>query len=379
MKASDVFMPSGAHRPPGAAAERFLVLDQLRGIAALVVILDHVPTLRLGELLPGRFFAVDFFFVLSGFVLAHSYGARLQQGWSPLSFMRTRLIRLYPLYLVGFAIGLATAITQTTTGAISLLPVWTVPQLFAFAGFGLLFLPQPVMAPGPLYPLNGPSWSLFYELIANFLYAVLAPFLSWRVLGAILVVGAFMVVAALYNHFGRGGPGWLWAHADAAIARVVFEFFAGVAIYRMRSIISLPKLPWWLAIAAFLAVIAVPIDPASISAWGCLVAIVLMPLLVALSASSKVTGAIAWSAGVLGALSYGVYCLHVPLFHFMYTNLGVHFGQNAWAAITVATVASAATLILNRVYDRPVRAWLSRVLPGGSTNKPPPVSANQDG
>src|ERR1700754_3601627 len=103
---ADIAKPIGNQKTPAASAgyERFLVLDGLRGVAAFAVILDHVASTTLRSWFPGRYLAVDFFFVLSGFVLAHAYGARLgQQGLAkpgqaaslnPLGFLRIRLIRL---------------------------------------------------------------------------------------------------------------------------------------------------------------------------------------------------------------------------------------------------------------------------------------------
>src|SRR5262245_45457012 len=95
------------HETAGAEdAHRFLVLDGLRGLAAFAVILDHVSSVTLRHWFPGRYLAVDFFFVLSGFVLAHAYGERLQSQLSPWRFMCIRMIRLYPLYLLGLMLGL---------------------------------------------------------------------------------------------------------------------------------------------------------------------------------------------------------------------------------------------------------------------------------
>ncbi|MEY4784719.1 MAG: hypothetical protein RIR41_2654, partial [Pseudomonadota bacterium] len=110
-------------RDAGAPSrERFLLLDGLRGVAAFAVILDHVPGGWLGELIPGRYLAVDFFFVLSGFVLAHAYGRGLEAGGSALDFMKARVIRLYPMYLLGLAIALSLAVLGAAGGWIG--PGW---------------------------------------------------------------------------------------------------------------------------------------------------------------------------------------------------------------------------------------------------------------
>ena len=352
---------AGARSHATSAAERFVVLDGLRGVAAFAVILDHVPGGVLGELVPGRYLAVDFFFVLSGFVLAHAYGRRLEEGWSPLSFMTARLIRLYPMYLAGLMLGLALSVMGLLRGWVG--PTWT--DVMTMAGLGLLFLPTPPMASfggGALYPFNAPAWSLFFELVANFVYALIARFLSWRVLSAILVVGAVAVAFTINRHAGTGGPGWLWEHLDAGLARVMFDFFAGVAIFRVWSIKRLPALPWWGALIGFLAVIAVQASGPWRTVYDILAALVLMPTLVALSAGSRVTGRLARVCATFGLLSYGVYVIHVPLF----SALGVaasavhlQFGEGPATALLVAVLAAAVSGVAFVIYDRPFRRWLS--------------------
>src|SRR5882757_166487 len=99
-----------------APQSRYLVLDGLRGVAAFAVILDHVPEAMVNGALPGRALSVDFFFVLSGFVLAHAYANRLETNLTPLNFMRLRLIRLYPLYLLGVMIALPLSLYSALRG-----------------------------------------------------------------------------------------------------------------------------------------------------------------------------------------------------------------------------------------------------------------------
>src|SRR5215210_2241655 len=80
-------------------------LNGLRGLAALIVVLFHAAALIGTQLAPGGYLAVDLFFILSGFVIAHAYDHRFAEGLGPLAFIRYRIIRFYPLYLLGLAIG----------------------------------------------------------------------------------------------------------------------------------------------------------------------------------------------------------------------------------------------------------------------------------
>jgi peptidoglycan/LPS O-acetylase OafA/YrhL len=339
---------------------RFLVLDGLRGIAAFAVILDHVASETLRAMLPGRYLAVDFFFVLSGFVLAHAYGERLTKGLSPLGFLKLRLIRLYPLYLLGLAL----ALIPPLFGALRGWNVAPLSEVGIVAAISLFFIPVPPVfgwTSDHLYPLDRPAWSLFFELVANVIYAAIARFLTWRVFAVVLPILALAVMVTAMRHPDVGGPGWLWAHFDAGLARVMFEFFAGVALYRLRGQLRIPALPAWGSALALLAIIAVPASGLWRPAYDVFAGIVLMPLLVAFASGAKVNGLAAKVCGALGLLSYGVYVLHAPLldlvvlaFTVLHTDLPFGFLN----VLLVAGLAALAAALAHRVYDLPVRRWL---------------------
>ncbi|HEV7689713.1 MAG TPA: acyltransferase [Hyphomonadaceae bacterium] len=360
--------------PESAAASagygRFLVLDGLRGIAAFAVILDHVASTTLRSWFPGRYLAVDFFFVLSGFVLAHAYGQRLREGrLSTGAFLKVRLIRLYPLYLLGLAIALIPPLVIFLKG-------WggnPVAETLVVAGTGLLFLPMPPVFTwtyGLLYPLNGPAWSLFFEMIANVVYAAIARFLSPRVFAVMLPILGLATAFTVMRHTDVEGPGWLWPHFDAGLARVLFDFFAGVAIYRLREHLlakgkGFPAIPAWLGVALLLAIFAVPATGIWRQAFDTLAAIVLMPLLVTLVSGAKVNGRLAVLCGFLGTLSYGVYVLHVPLMGLTAMALDlihIHLPYGFVMVLLVALIAGCAAALANYVYDAPVRRWLTKAL-----------------
>jgi peptidoglycan/LPS O-acetylase OafA/YrhL len=342
-------------------ADRFLALDALRGIAAFAVILDHVTSTTLRAWLPGRYLAVDFFFVLSGFVLAHAYGARLSSGsLTALEFMRIRIIRLYPLYLLALCLGLLLPILGALRG-------WeggTLAEVGFIALFGLAFLPAPSIynwTGQHLYPFNGPAWSLFFELVANLVYAVVARFLTWRVFAIALPVGAALVAFTVMRH-DTLGPGWLWPHFDAGLARVLYCFFAGVAVYRLRESVILPAIPVWAAVLALLAIFWVPVQGVWRQAYDVFAAVVLMPLVVGFASGAKVNGAAAKVCATLGLLSYGVYVLHVPLkvlTEFTLSTLHLRLPFGALDVVVMALVAAIAAALAHRFYDTPVRRWLT--------------------
>lgn len=347
--------------PSHASAERFLLLDGLRGIAAFAVILDHVPTGALETFVAARYLAVDFFFMLSGFVLAHAYGKRLEGGWSPLAFIFVRLVRLYPLYLAALAMCLALAIFGASRG-------WDGPSMqdiLLLAPFATLFLPSPPLqhwGQGALYPFNGPCWSLFYELVANLAYACLARLLSVKVLAGFLAVAALGLIAATFRH-DEPGVGWQWQAWDLGLARVTFAFFAGVAIYQVRTLVKIPVWPVPVAVLALVAVLSIPSEGVFWRHVVDLVATILvLPLIIALSAGTRVKGVTAIVCAGLGAVSYGVYVLQVPVLTYVHVALAAA-GQgdlpaSPWSAILISSVTACIAAALIVFYEKRVRRFL---------------------
>jgi len=348
---------SAAH---SSGPDRFHLLDGLRGLAAFAVILDHVPSATLAALTPGRYLAVDFFFVLSGYVLAHAYGRALADGLSPLAFMRMRIVRLYPLYLLGLMIALAVLLAQRVAGWTDL--PWS--EIALVAGAGFLFLPMPPVfgwTTAHLYPLNGPAWSLFFELAANLAYALVARFLTPAVFAVLLPVAGIATVLGVVNH-DLPGPGWLWPHFGTGLARVVFGFFAGVCLYRLRDRFAAPALPGWIPVLLFAAMVMVPAPESVRKAFDAAAAILVAPLVVWLGASAKIPRLYAAMSDRLGQLSFGVYILHVPIM----AALGLAMTVAGWSppfgivhVLLVAALAAAGAALADRFWDRPLRRLLS--------------------
>lgn len=352
--------------------ERFTVLDGMRGLAALVVITDHVHSDLLTALLPGRYLAVDFFFVLSGFVLAHVYGQRLKSGrMSFAGFMRVRWIRLYPLYIAGALAGAVLALLYALKGW----GEWPPSQVAASLLFALFLIPCPPpfsLWPNAPYPLNGPSWSLFFELFINVVFAVTARWLTPALCLVFMSVGAVLLVPTAFG-FGQLDGGFAWSNFIAAFPRVTFGFFTGVWIYQTRLHDRVPALPVWGAYLALLAAFMIPAP----EGWRPLVdlgaTLILFPALVTLCANSFVRGAWMRVSATVGLLSYGVYVLHVPLWGWLRLSLE-RFGLDLPGAADVAIAAVAALALawgLHVAYDAPVRRLLAK-------SRPKPAAATGD-
>ncbi|HYD88945.1 MAG TPA: acyltransferase [Vitreimonas sp.] len=332
----------------------------MRGLAALAVITDHVPSEALTGLLPGRYLAVDFFFVLSGFVLAHVYLDRLRGGMTVGQFLRVRVIRLYPLYLAGTALGAVLML-------ISIMQGWNdaaLPQLAGSLLFALFLLPCPPplsIWPNAPYPLNGPAWSLFFELFVNTIFALAARWLTPAASLVFVALGGVLLVPTAFG-FGQLDGGFAWSNFIAGFPRVTFSFFAGVWLYQVRAHDRLPALPAWAAYALLALVFMIPGEGAARALIDLFAVLIVFPLLVATSANAPAGRTLLHVSTIIGVLSYGVYILHVPLWGWTELVLGrFHIELPGAADVALAAiVALSAAAFLDAFYDRPLRRRLSR-------------------
>jgi peptidoglycan/LPS O-acetylase OafA/YrhL len=336
--------------------DRLFALDLLRGLAALAIVTRHFPWPG-GEVgfLPRDYLAVDLFFVLSGFVLARAYWARLSQRAGLLSFTIDRLVRLAPLYLLA-------TVFAATIGFVEGAPLdaWA-----ATLAANLLFLPGPRdagLSPN-LFAFVAPAWSLFWELIANVAFAVFAFRLRGPLMIAVLLAG-ILFLATTAQHYGSLDVGARWTSFAGGASRVLFGFFAGVALFRIHGRLRVRvAVPDWLlglmTLAAFAPAISLPFG----AGYDFLVAVLLFPLLVLLGADARTTALSRRAGAWLGNISYAAYLLHEPLVQLARLfvpaeRLGATgiAGLAALVAVTML-VAWAAT----RWIDTPLRRWARRL------------------
>jgi len=338
-------------------SEKFETLDALRGVAAIGVVVWHAEVL-FGWRPQSGYLAVDLFFMLSGFVIAHAYDARLAQGMGVARFMMLRGIRLYPLYGLGTAISIVGLLAAFAIGAHS---NWTPGSLFGSALLGSLFLPS-IAANGTLYPLNPPAWSLLFELIVNFVFAAGIAYLTIRRLFLIAFL-SFVVLVAATVWFGDLNTGWKWADFIGALPRVFFAFPIGMALCRLHrdhgwKIAVNPIVP----IAAVAALLTFSAPRQGI--YDLATVLFAFPTIVLAGASRGMPG---WGrlATFLGTTSYAIYALHLPLLS-LFTRAASLIPGPALPApaggIVFLILALLAAWIADTAWDKPVRAWMTRRL-----------------
>lgn len=194
------------------------ILNGLRGVAALMVILFHFLEVHSNgdhskQMINHGYLAVDFFFLLSGYVIFYAYDDR----WGKMKlkdFFKRRVIRLQPMIIIGSIIGAALFYFQDSPGmgwgGIHEVPVWTM-LLVMLIGATLIPVGKGLDIRGwsEMHPLNGPAWSLFYEYIANIVYALFLRRISKTVLTTLVVIAAgFTLHFALTNPNGDIIGGW---------------------------------------------------------------------------------------------------------------------------------------------------------------------------
>jgi len=285
---------------------RLPLLDGLRGVAAICVMLYHVGNIFVVYTPFARsYLFVDFFFLLSGFVLTLSAEPKLNSGWTAVHFMQARFRRLWPVIAVGAIVG------ALRYG--SVIGWESVPSLLLLA---LLMMPALHMG-GGLFPLNGTHWSLFYELLANMLHALLLRRLRQRAL-FLLVVALGIAFAWTILAAGSNSQGPFVNHFLYALPRLTFSYSLGVLIARYwrqkshRQIIS-----WEIALVLPILILTLitqlSFDIAIVDATITLIG---LPILFWLAATSKPANRAIPMLNWLGSISFPLYALHLPIIRF---------------------------------------------------------------
>ena len=362
----------GDERVERAAAHRFATLDLLRGLAACAILTRHFDwTGGVVLLFPRSYLAVDLFFVLSGFVLASAYQERLREDGGLRTFVVARAIRLYPLYILATLFGAARAGLGLALGVNKGISYgwvdWSVTV--ATAALFLPTLPGRSVEAASCYPLDPPAWSLWWELLVNLVYGCVGRWRSQTPLAVLLLIGAAWL--AMGVHFrGTFPQGSAWDGALWTGGRALYSFFAGVSLLRLRTHWRPPSIPAWALATVLLLALSMPMKTAGIG-YDLACVVFVFPCAVCLGAEA-LAGRRARAIGLwLGAVSYAIYVLQVPLLLAINSALKlsganqIQGGIGAALALYAATVVAVAA-VLTFGFDEPVRAWLRRRLQPGA-------------
>jgi peptidoglycan/LPS O-acetylase OafA/YrhL len=357
----------------------YLALDGMRGVAALAVVLHHFPPIRSPALFHNGLLAVDIFYLLSGFVIAHAYGPRLAAGLGTGRFMAGRIIRLWPIMMLGVLVGLLQALVVPVPGKDLALGVG---GRLACTGFNLLILPCPPGLSRQMFPANPPEWTLFYELVANLLFALAFALLQGRrALIALIAAGGAVAAAGVLRYQGvKFGVSHEGVPFD--LGRVVFSFFLGVLLQRTRPIWArrVPAAPSWIVYLLVLALLAAPqASPTAQTALHLAAVFVLSPLLVMLGAVARSAGLMAKASMLLGRLSYPLYAIHMPLIFLGAGLLASPWDQSILVYLGLLVPALALAMVLPSIYEAPVRRALTAMLGRSLVRGRPAVISRADG
>jgi peptidoglycan/LPS O-acetylase OafA/YrhL len=337
--------------------KRFDALDGLRGIAALSVVWLHSGRYADGWVSPIANLSVDLFFVLSGFVLAFAYEQAFRDGLSPWKFMVQRLIRLYPLYILGITMGMAVAVLNIHVGGGGF-TVWTWDRFFHALPWAILMLPAPDDVDGTMFPFNFAMWSIFFELIANVLWAWRATASTRTLITTVAVAGLALIACGLY--FDTLSIGRWWNTSIGGLARVMYAFPLGVLLYRAHKRVTLPELPTVPVLLGMLLLLLLP----EVIAIELALSLFALPGLVFLASYAKPHGVLASACAFVGATSYAVYAMHLSLYALsagvLTLVLGIDVEKFApWGVLGFLAMVLVCAAIAQRWYDVPVRRWLT--------------------
>ena len=385
-----------------ASKPRYEILDGLRGVAAMLVVAYHIFEIHYhggpDQPINHGYLAVDFFFVLSGFVIGYAYDDRWEktptqpprgQTFTLWTFFKRRLIRLHPMVIFGTLFGAL----MFFFGSCSAFPLvdetpWWMVVLVMLWCFTMLPLPHTMDIRGwaETNPLNGPAWSLQWEYLANILYALFFRKMPKIVLGAFVAFFAIMTITLCLNIDVTGFlaersyasytvvGGWSTTPDQllVGLTRLLYPFFSGLLVSRMGKLIKVKGGFWWcsLMIVVLFCMPWMGLGTEGDARWTnglyeafCI--LICFPLIVAVGAGSSVRGGKSEAINrFLGDISYPLYITHFPLIYMLMSWTDSHkdaaLGTHIFVSVCVFILAILIAYGAYKLYDLPVREWLKK-------------------
>ena len=369
MNTRTAFIESKRHYP---------ILDGLRGVAAVIVVIFHMCeaftfTNKYPQLIGHGYLAVDFFFLLSGFVIAYAYDDRWVK-MSIVDFYKRRLVRLQPMVVMGSVIGAGLFYFQAGNlfPLVAITPVWKVLLLMVIGATLIpISIPMDIRGWQEMHPLDGPAWSLFFEYLANIMYAVLVRKFSKTLLSILVALsGCVMIGWLLLGPKGDLIGGWSLNAEQLFIGftRVMYPFFAGVLLCRMGKLIKV-KGAFWLCSLLVAVILCMPRIGDAKHVWmnglfEVFCVMLVFPIIVSMGAGGDIQHArSAKICKFFGDISFPLYITHYPaiyVFTAWVTNHDIPLGARG-LSIGLLLVVLPSILVAYaclKLYDEPVREWL---------------------
>jgi peptidoglycan/LPS O-acetylase OafA/YrhL len=347
-----------------SARPELRALTSVRGIAAWMVVLYHIRLSIAGlpqawvDVFAKGYLAVDFFFLLSGFVIWLTYGERLRQrrAGGITDFWRRRIARIYPLHLFMLSCAILLALALAATGRHD-------PADFPFAELPLHLLLLQNWGLTDALAWNDPAWSISAELAAYLLFPLLARAIDWRRVptpAVLAATAAFLLILAEVMAQANA-PNLGWEITTFGLLRCLTEFSAGTAICAL----------WlrWAERPLLPALGSAALGGMLLAGWptGQLSELIAVPfafaaLLLLLALTSGLRGnPLDWAPlHALGEISYATYLSHFLLFA-VFKLLMV---DNAAAIPPVLiglylALVLAASIALYHLVERPAQKWVN--------------------
>ena len=368
---------------------RYEILDGLRGVASMMVVAYHLFETYshdpMHQILNHGYLAVDFFFVLSGFVIGYAYDDR----WNRMTlkdFFKRRLVRLHPMVIMGTLIGALLFYFGDCSAfpLISETPWWKMLLLFLL---GCTMLPAltswDIRGWSETNSLNGPTWSLTLEYIANILYALFIRHFSKTLLCIFVIGTAFLTIDLtmnldVFNLFSANRSaaytvigGWSITPDQIYIGmtRLLYPFFMGLLLSRINKLIKIKRGFWWCSVL-IIVMLAMPRIGGMENMWmnGAYEAfciLIICPLIVAIGAGSDIKGKKSVAVCTfLGEISYPLYITHFPLVYMQIAWANNHpdapLGTVICLSVSIFILSVGLAYGSLKLYDIPVREWLKK-------------------
>lgn len=363
-----------------ASKPHYMILDGLRGVAAFVILVYHLCE-GCGVMLGHGYLGVDFFYALSGFVIGYAYDSRWG-GMNIKGFFKRRIIRLHPMVVMGTLLGLLFYYFGASEAFpfIGESPWWKVLLLFVYCS---LMLPMPnawdIRGWQDFNSFNGNSWSLYWEYLANILYALVFRFLPTALLAVVAAIAAVGTLDITLNLdlFGLlegrfGAPhsvngGWSLTSQELYVGavRLMFPFLAGMLLSRVGKYITLRGGFVWCSIIVVVMMLMPQFEGLTNGLYETFVILLLIPVIIAIGAGSKIKSRRLKSVcRFLGDISYPLYITHLPFIYMQLAWMSNHpdasLGATIMLAVSVFVVSVGVAYASLKLYDLPLREWLTR-------------------